>query len=490
MGCVCNADSDCCGVQWDEACVDLVASCGIFCPCGDGVCDADEGETCAACASDCGTCEGSCCEAHESLGCEDQALLTCVCSMAPSCCDGPWTQACVDATSVCEGACPSCGDGACTDEAGEGCADCPDDCGYCTGAGDCCATREAPGCGDGEVQACVCGLDSDCCELQWDEACVTAAETECELDCFIPECLTAGDCDDDNPCTLSDCQEGLCAHLPQGGICDDGDPCTLGDVCQSGACSPGEAMACDDDNPCTADACEEGECVHTATPDVPCEGSGATICTAGFACGATGMCKQILDDCDDGNPDTFDSCHVHRGCAHVQAGLIRYDAGWIYDTKTKLGWYYDGSLKNYGQAQTTCAALEMPGVTHWTLPKIDPLRGLIQGCSDTETGGTCPLTDPSCLDAGCGGYGMCTACAPGVGGVYLKTGFTPPGLLSPSNLFSRSPVKNVANKVWAVGLSSGSVYQREKWWKTFYTGVADLKPTWVFSWGSFSFSWP
>lgn len=47
------------------------------------------------------------------------------------------------------------------------------------GGGDCCAAGDGPGCDDATVEACVCALDSFCCDTQWDDLCVTKATNDC-----------------------------------------------------------------------------------------------------------------------------------------------------------------------------------------------------------------------------------------------------------------------------------------------------------------------
>lgn len=43
----------------------------------------------------------------------------------------------------------------------------------CLAEGDCCSTTPGvPGCGDDAIQTCVCGIDSFCCQVEWDERCV------------------------------------------------------------------------------------------------------------------------------------------------------------------------------------------------------------------------------------------------------------------------------------------------------------------------------
>jgi hypothetical protein len=93
-------------------------------PCGNKVCEADEGETCYSCTLDCGQC-------------------------------------------------PPCGDGKC--DASESCEFCPGDCGACP-YGDCCTPHDTVGCEDAEVVDCVCGIEPDCCKDTWHATCVALAK--------------------------------------------------------------------------------------------------------------------------------------------------------------------------------------------------------------------------------------------------------------------------------------------------------------------------
>jgi hypothetical protein len=40
----------------------------------------------------------------------------------------------------------------------------------------CCSSTEGLGCGQPEIESCVCGSDAFCCEYGWDAACVVAVE--------------------------------------------------------------------------------------------------------------------------------------------------------------------------------------------------------------------------------------------------------------------------------------------------------------------------
>ncbi|MBC8068994.1 MAG: hypothetical protein IAG13_11730 [Deltaproteobacteria bacterium] len=51
------------------------------------------------------------------------------------------------------------------------------------GDGDCCIAHAYTGCGNPEVEDCVCSLDSFCCMSQWDGICVSEATDDCGADC-------------------------------------------------------------------------------------------------------------------------------------------------------------------------------------------------------------------------------------------------------------------------------------------------------------------
>jgi cysteine-rich repeat protein len=70
--------------------------------------------------------------------------------------------------------CPGCGNGAC--EETESCQSCPADCSACP---DGCSPLSFGGCAGCACEACVCGIDSFCCDVVWDGDCVT----KCDVDC-------------------------------------------------------------------------------------------------------------------------------------------------------------------------------------------------------------------------------------------------------------------------------------------------------------------
>jgi Protein of unknown function (DUF1566) len=102
------------------------------------------------------------------------------------------------------------------------------------------------------------------------------------------------------------------------------------------------------------------------------------------------------------------------------------DGSGLFDPNTQLCWQdvmppessYDwGDVA--GQDTGYCDKLSFGGHPDWRIPTIDELRSLIRGCPDTETGGSCAVTEEVGLE---GFNGSCKGCArfkgPGVGGNY------------------------------------------------------------------------
>jgi len=105
--------------------------------------------------------DSDCCSVSENPGCTDAEIQTCVCELDPMCCLGPYDQNCVNlASSAC--------DAPCDDPPANA---------------SCCEPSDSPGCGDSEVQACVCAADAFCCEEEFDPLCVEAAISDCGAEC-------------------------------------------------------------------------------------------------------------------------------------------------------------------------------------------------------------------------------------------------------------------------------------------------------------------
>ncbi len=123
-------------------------------------------------------------------------------------------------------------------------------------------------------------------------------------------------CDDLNVCTADACEEGACVFAPAPGVCDDGNPCTLGDACEGGTCVPSGWTDCAElpDQPCQRKTCEPVTgCGYAALPDgEPCDD--LDLCTLDDACQG-GACKATFErPCDDDDPCTKNECDGVTGC--------------------------------------------------------------------------------------------------------------------------------------------------------------------------------
>ena len=71
--------------------------------------------------------------------------------------------------------------------------------------------------------------------------------------------------------------------------CENGDPCDGAERCMEGSCVPGEAISC-----MASDACGVSTCEVTSD--------------------GAGVCVEVEQSCDDGDPCTVDSCDPELGC--------------------------------------------------------------------------------------------------------------------------------------------------------------------------------
>ena len=192
--CVCDLDSFCCDVIWDDTCVTFIEQFG-----------------CGSCTpASCGPGNGDCCleAGNGSPGCDDTECCDSVCSFDSFCCDTTWDDLCAGLAGNCvvcggdgcvppdcqaccfvDGTCQDIDPGVCvgggggnqgegTTCAGGGCAgsSCPDG-----AVGDCCADNGTPGCDDPVCCALVCDIDPFCCDVAWDGICAGEADELCEL---------------------------------------------------------------------------------------------------------------------------------------------------------------------------------------------------------------------------------------------------------------------------------------------------------------------
>lgn len=135
--CICSHNADCCDVLWGVECMVIANT----------LCAAGCAENPMICSQDCCV-KGTCCEPSGSQGCTDESTEQCVCQLKPECCSDRWDLSCSKLAR--------------------------ESCGACTDKGECCDIHGTPGCADSTVETCVCGLDSDCCDKQWDGRCIAA----------------------------------------------------------------------------------------------------------------------------------------------------------------------------------------------------------------------------------------------------------------------------------------------------------------------------
>jgi hypothetical protein len=83
-----------------------------------------------------------------------------------------------------------------------------------------------------------------------------------------------------------------------------------------------------------------------------------------------------------------------------------------YDASSNLSWQVNASSDgvDWKPALDKCAELTLCGHSDWRLPSISELRTLIRGCSMTQAGGACRVSD-SCLASSCDDDGNCNSCS-------------------------------------------------------------------------------
>ncbi len=229
--------------------------CRIMVPpnCGDGVVQAEDGETCDdENAVDCDGCSSAC----QLDGCGSGAI-------EPGCgeeCDDFNTRAGDGCSGICQ--IEACGNG--RRDAGEQCDDGnANDCDACRS--DCTLPiQPCPICTSGSTEACTaCADTTDCDPLR---ACGASA-------CLAGVCtpVTPPNCDDANPCTTDTCDPTSgCVNAPV--VCQDATACdgTLACDPATGQCVSGPAPTCDDGDDCTENVCSEpgATCTYPDRPGI------------------------------------------------------------------------------------------------------------------------------------------------------------------------------------------------------------------------------
>ena len=334
--------------------------------CGNGKCQPGMGENCETCPADC-DCDDSCCEEHQSLGCNEPKVKECVCNMDPYCCEQMWDGICVDEAinmcdATCEGGCePSCFNKECGPDGCEGsCGSCP--AGSTCNAGSICEQICEPDCDTEECGSDGCGGSCGLCGVG--EACKSGTCVP-SLTCNeMLACLWSCPQDDDecgSECwqdaspdakqqwwALGGCTSEICGDEPDDGCwqmavqgpCQDEwyacQNCTedcVGKQCGEDGCGgecgecPG-GYVCDNFGGCLCEPqCDDKSCGNDG-----CGGSCGT-CPGGSACNYLGQCV-CMPQCGDkecGN----DGCG--GSCGSCPNGQVCNGAGTCQDAPDKCG---------------------------------------------------------------------------------------------------------------------------------------------------------
>ena len=154
---------------------------------------------------------------------------------------------------------------------------------------------------------------------------------------------------------------------------------------------------------------------------------------------------------------------------------IRPCAGGLFDPKSGLCWQNPPSGPyTWDEAVTYCKHLDLSGQGPgaWRLPTISELRSLIRGCSISQEGGSCGVSD-SCLDGTCWDATVCrpvckNRAGPGTEGFYWPPGFSDSPSGSPHDWYwsssvmpnDKGPPPNIY--VWVISFDSGDLINEYK----------------------------
>jgi hypothetical protein len=125
-----------------------------------------------------------------------------------------------------------------------------------------------------------------------------------------------------------------------------------------------------------------------------CAGSGPDDHGDGVGAGDDAPAPRIdaapggLDAGTPGDPPASFHCDVMGGVCVDPAAHLAWEHA---PPATPLAW---------SAAKARCEGLALAG-GGWRLPKIQELRSLIRGCANTEIGGACGATDPTCTYRAC-----------------------------------------------------------------------------------------
>ena len=138
------------------------------------------------------------------------------------------------------------------------------------------------------------------------------------------------------------------------------------------------------------------------------------------------------------------------------------DSGYCLDPATGYWWQDPAATTQmaFQDAMNYCPTLALGGRPDWRLPTISELRSLIRGCSYTQTGGSCGVTDNCPSDgknSGCWNL-SCVGCASG-GGPGQNGCYWGPGTSGDSGTY------------WSSSYPAGYAYYGSAWIVLFNLGL-------------------
>jgi len=239
---------------------------------------------------------------------------------------------------------------------------------------------------------------------------------------------------DDLECTSGSCRAGSCVHQAQPGFC------MVGGLCfADGAENP--ARKCQ-----VCDAARNPGGWSDRPPNAPCEDG--MFCNGAERCGGgseSGQCLSATDPCRTAD----DPCRI---CDEVSDKCtFSEEFNWA-DSMSHLVWKREAIYGSFDQVTDTCAQLALCGVSDWRLASISELRTLIRGCSVTQTGGSCGVTD-SCLADSCESDLCHDGCRTNM---TTFNGFIPPEIMNPRTMTMSSSM-TLQGGVYLMDLSIGSL---------------------------------
>lgn len=202
----------------------------------------------------------------------------------------------------------------------------------------------------------------------------------------------------------------------------------------------------------------------TATGGAGTGGDSAGVAGGG---GEPATCTDVLESagCADANSATVDGqSAVFGGCVHINQvspgiGWIAYESFGV-DIASGLAFAQKGNTtSDHDGIAAACAGLTVQGISGWRLPTIDEARLLAGGCAPTATGGSCQLSDPSCLGKDCGFTSpACESCIGGQGPHKTKD-YCRPEVPLCLNLTTSSACSDCPTAgYWTYGVINGNFY--------------------------------